>query len=118
MSYEGYEQILCKNGHYTCFDCYSVPDLENDWSCSYCNERAVWSNSVDETNGICEEDNCPEMYSGSEKCDICPKRIDGYVELEVKEEEEIEICKCCGSSKVIKERTYKVPKNKGHKINQ
>lgn len=47
MSYEGYEQKLCKKGHYWCDGVWEVLD-----SCPTCKEPAVWSNSVDETNGF------------------------------------------------------------------
>src|SRR4029077_19333542 len=50
MSYEGYEQYLCKNGHYFTKDCaYSWGSLKEEL-CPDCQEKAVWCNSVDETN--------------------------------------------------------------------
>jgi len=44
MSYEGYEQCICKNGHY--FEC----DCRQDLVCPICEEEQAWYNSVDETN--------------------------------------------------------------------
>jgi len=45
MSFEGFYQKLCKNGHYWCTDVYV-----NDRKCPICKETQVWSNLVDETN--------------------------------------------------------------------
>lgn len=46
MSYEGYEQVICVNGHYSVVDCYMA---ENP--CSVCNCAIAWDNPVDTTNG-------------------------------------------------------------------
>ena len=48
MSYEGYEQILCKNGHYTEIDCY-VFEFE-EFVCHHCGAGVGWSRGVDQTN--------------------------------------------------------------------
>lgn len=45
MSYEGYEQCICKNGHYFERDCY------DDSNCHVCHHDAAWANGVDTTNG-------------------------------------------------------------------
>lgn len=51
MSYEGYEEYLCKNGHYSSCDCYcSVP------KCPYCGSKFEFWHPVDQTNGAVEED--------------------------------------------------------------
>jgi hypothetical protein len=53
MSYEGFEQYLCENGHYHTFDAYEdVPK-----SCPFCDKRWAWRHSVDQTNG--EIRGCP-----------------------------------------------------------
>ncbi len=57
MSYEGHEQVLCKNGHYHEFDCYEASSgfIEN-WVCADlidgkpCGAKAGVCNDVDETN--------------------------------------------------------------------
>lgn len=73
MSYEGYEQWLCENGHYFNFDCYDRPRWET-WRCPHCNAKAAWTNSVDETN--CEPVGYRElkMITGPKcrkcKCDL------------------------------------------------
>lgn len=87
MSYEGYSQFLCKKGHYWTVDCYLVECLLEKNMCPICHQPAIWENMVDETNGS-YEDNI---------------RIDGYVELEVKNKK---ICECC---KRVLETTYKIP---------
>lgn len=60
MSYEGYEQLLCKNGHYHTADCRDdgmsrdpncIPF--NSVKCPDCGAEFVWMNSVDDTN--CDE---------------------------------------------------------------
>jgi len=50
VSYEGWEQRLCENGHRTVYDCYDAPE-ENGWRCPHCRGRMAWRNNVDETNG-------------------------------------------------------------------
>lgn len=58
MSYEGYVQKICGNGHYFRVDAYD--DCSGPWAdgekpgadnCPVCGKEAVWRNSVDETNG-------------------------------------------------------------------
>ncbi len=59
MSYEGYEQLLCKNGHYSQCDAHETTDWSENGPfhnlelvrCNECGEAIIWSNSVDETNG-------------------------------------------------------------------
>lgn len=46
MSYEGYEQCICKNGHYYERDCWA-----EDAVCGTCKEESAWYNPVDQTNG-------------------------------------------------------------------
>lgn len=52
MSYEGYEQHICKNGHRfdisSQFDYWESPSVP---SCYHCYKNSVWCNSVDDTNG-------------------------------------------------------------------
>ena len=97
MSYEGLEQALCAVGHYQCYDCYSP--IPKKCQIKGCDEKIVWRNSVDQTNG---------SHSGK-------KRIDGYVELKPNP---VKTCKCdrCGHEHTIGAKTYKIPKNKGHKV--
>lgn len=100
MSFEGYFQILCENGHYFCPDVYSVANFAfksyDEWECPICQAKMAWYNIVDLTNGSEDEDGNP---------------IDGYVELEIKEQSK---CEHCGS--VIGETIYKIPENGGHKV--
>jgi hypothetical protein len=113
MSYEGYVQYLCKNGHYWTVDAYD--DYEStcpDCCCPDCRERPYWENCVDETNGsYCDCQN-------GEGCEHCVDgRIDGYIELEEDTPAEYETCECCGATKTIKQRTYKIPQGKGQVLN-
>jgi hypothetical protein len=45
MSYEGYNQLICVNGHYTTADCYHQHEI-----CFICAGKIVFNNAVDETN--------------------------------------------------------------------
>jgi hypothetical protein len=97
MSYEGYEQVLCPNGHLWIEDAlkamYEGYDL-----CSVCKAKPVWCNSVDQTN--CDPEVEKEMR----------------VELVLRSPAEINTCKECGHSKLVKEQTYVIPTDKGRKI--
>ena len=94
MSYEGYVQYLCKNGHARTRDAYD--DFERgEYKCDACGAGLAWENHVDLTNGSFDMDG--------------KTRIDGFVELEV--DKPAEMCKCdkCGNEHIIKEATYKIP---------
>ena len=53
MSYEGFDQVLCKNGHLREFDCYDSVELFHAGDlCSTCNEVYVYRHGINETNGI------------------------------------------------------------------
>ena len=49
MSYEGYSQYLCSNGHLRQYDCYADINMETD-KCS-CGAEFVFLHCVDQTNG-------------------------------------------------------------------
>lgn len=89
MSYDGYEQYICGNGHYWTKD--AISEMYGDGTgniCFKCQEPAVWHNSVNLTNGSYDE---------------VGNQIDGYIEPEV---DKIDKCEHCGSTLNI---TYKVP---------
>jgi hypothetical protein len=88
MSYEGYEQCICANGHR-----FDVDVHYNDWPCE-CGENAVWSNSVDTTN-----------------CDSYGIIADESWNLFLIEEEKRETCPCCQHTKIISHARYRVPTN-------
>jgi hypothetical protein len=92
MSYEGYTQVLCENGHYFTYNCYDYEDFDG-WKCPECQTEIAWSNMVDETNGSWE-DNGPFDDD---------HRIDGFVPLYL-----IDECRCkeCGH---ILEQRYRLP---------
>lgn len=96
MSHEGFTQYICKNGHYWNVDC----NIDNGWEyekCSECNESVAWWNMVDVTNG---------SYDGD-------KRIDGYVEVELKE---LPKCKKCGSNEGMIRGVFDIPKTVGYLV--
>jgi len=106
MGYEGYEQLLCENGHYSTADAYESID-QKTWQCEVCGARLAWWNAVDETNGSFDVDE-----SGQET-DV---RIDGYVELEIDKPAVTETCTQCNHVKELQEETYKIPSDVGHKV--
>ncbi|MFM9726303.1 hypothetical protein ACKI1L_37900, partial [Streptomyces scabiei] len=48
MSYEGYEQWLCGQGHLTIYDCYESPERLN-WKCPVCQSGVALVDCVDQT---------------------------------------------------------------------
>ena len=111
MSFEGYYQVICKNGHYNLVDCFQYPRFEEKnketvfegelYKCPLCEALAAWYNLVNTTNGSYCDCN-PEYLDDVEGCEYCDHgRIDGYIELE-------EIKECTTK--------FKVP-SKGHKVN-
>jgi hypothetical protein len=85
MSYEGYEQVLCENGHLSVVDAYN--DLQM-FLCS-CGAKAAWSNSVDQTN-------CEEV---------------GLINMErlLVREAKYETCDKCKHSKLVFAPVYRIP---------
>lgn len=51
MSYEGYEELLCKKGHYSTHDC----NDDHPAVCVICGEPNLYRHSVDQTNGYNKE---------------------------------------------------------------
>ena len=100
MSYEGYSQLLCKNGHTWNVDCNEMLRYEkrSDVKCPHCGEKAIWKNMVDETNGSFDDDG---------------HRIDGYIKLKMRIERS-GVCSACGK-KHICEQTYYIPEKKRDK---
>lgn len=102
MSWEGYEQVLCENGHLSIHDPYNYMFMEREywdqWECRVCGGKKAWSNLVDQTNGSHEINELGEEV-----------RVDGFVELEVATPAKVEKCHCCGHEKVAEEEIYKIP---------
>jgi len=88
MSYEGYEEFLCENGHY-----FTLPEFfcGGEIKCEYCGGSEVWSNEVDETNG---EGFC-----------FGPDRLRMKTEAEYYECQDPK----CGHKTLIKPATYDTP---------
>jgi len=99
MSFEGYYQILCLNGHHVAEDAYSY--LGDSWACPTCGAKAAWENLVDVTNGSYDDNGV---------------RVDGFVELEVMEEGCACTCEKCGNVHYTSPIRYRVPEEKGRKI--
>jgi hypothetical protein len=100
MSFEGYYQGICKNGHYHTFGVEYTWDEPLKFRCDVkdgdvvCGEGLIWWNLVDDTN--CEED--------------------GKVEVEILTKAVYEKCDKCGFTHLVKEATYKVPEGVGYKL--
>lgn len=99
MSFEGYKQILCINGHYDQCDVYEYFEPKQ-WRCKHCGAIVRWVNTVDLTNGSYGEDpNTGESI-----------RIDGYVELKVRQA--APTCdKCRHTTGPV---VYHIPTDEGH----
>ena len=98
MSFEGYVQILCENGHLNSRDAIDWMYSElSDYKCEECGGKLVWENTVDETNGV-----DPETGYGY-----------GYVELEVDKPAVVCTCDKCGNKHEVEAETYKIPEVKG-----
>lgn len=61
MSYEGYTEFLCKEGHYFCMDCCD----DGVTRCPRCGATVAYTNSVDQTNG--EDPDLPCTMPGPKK---------------------------------------------------
>ena len=70
MSYEGYAQQICENGHLYERDVY-----DSEESCPHCQGKSVFYNGVDETNceqyGIIPPDQWEKLRLTEEKTETC-----------------------------------------------
>lgn len=69
MSYEGYEEKLCKVGHYSSRDVYDYTSADK----CHCGKEFVWSLSTDQTNdeGYPYDDFEVDVEARTEKCPTC-----------------------------------------------
>jgi len=103
MSYEGYTQVLCKNGHLSCYDCrddespvcaFGRFESPQQWQCR-CGASIAWWNDVDDTN-----------------CDSY-----GKVDLEIATDAVVCECPHCKNKHYSSEETYKIPpEGAGHHV--
>ena len=54
MSFEGFDQVLCKAGHLSEFNCWDTVELFDNTDRCTCGEPYVWRHVVDQTNGYDE----------------------------------------------------------------
>ena len=85
MSYEGYSQVICADGHYFERDCF-------DNSTCYCGAEDAWENGIDQTNG-------------PNQGEILEEDINKFLI----EPSKAETCKHCGHTKIIGEAIYRIP---------
>jgi len=97
MSYEGYTQYWCENGHYQAIDVYDDYFNDSQFSCPHCDGAEAFRNSVNLTNGSYEYDE-----------DETQIRIDGFIEPELLDEGQV--CTCdCGHIHMLGPAVYAVP---------
>lgn len=101
MSFEGYYQYLCKNGHYHTCDVYDTdsPFRGEDtdkitWCCDLCGEPLAWWDLVYQTNDA----------GHPTKLKLKTPAIQGYK------------CDACNHSVKTGPATYYIPKEGGHLI--
>jgi len=89
MSFEGYFQCFCEDGHY-----YTVPCSygEEDYTCPFCKKPAKLVHTVDDTN-------C-DSYGILPDKEVDKLRIVGAV---------YECCPTCGHAKIISQPRYRIP---------
>jgi hypothetical protein len=87
MSYEGYTDHLCENGHHWQIDAQAHYVI-----CPYCSKDSVWQNEVDETN-----------------CDsVGIIMAEGWKSLCISEKK-IETCGHCNHSRTMEPARYRIP---------
>lgn len=105
MSYEGYEQLICENGHEFAVDAYETMYSDNPHEgikCHICGGKVVWWNAVDLTNGSLDEEG---------------NRIDGVVILFTKIPAAYCHCDHCGNNHIKTAATVRIPEEGvGHRI--
>lgn len=89
MSYEGYVEVLCRNGHRRMFDCWDDYDT-SEWRCS-CGEPSAWQRQVDVTNGTSPDEPWSMPYP-----------------FVTKREAETAVCNL-GHTHVLREIEYEIP---------
>jgi len=86
MSYEGFSQFLCKNGHLWEEDCWSNAVYGWDMHqilCPICNESAVFENLVSQTNCcIVDEDGSCDCGFENAAQQECFQQGQGYIDME------------------------------------
>jgi len=111
MSYEGYSQFLCTEGHYWTIDCYFIK--KDNW-CSICCKKAIWGNMVNDTNGCEPSDNYEALNTNWDFGDLHKEVGDcicGYIPLEKVKNKK---CSKCGTNLDL-EQIFKIPKKRKKK---
>jgi len=98
MSFEGYLQYWCENGHYHERDAYDDYFDEHQFKCPHCDGKEAFHNLVDVTNGSYEYDDNGEQV-----------RIDGFIEPEVVKDAPVCTCDSCGHTHALGPAVYVVP---------
>lgn len=91
MSFEGYYEHLCPNGHYWTTDVYEEM-YSGEAKCPHCKQESTWFHLVDETNG--SDPNYPSTMP---------------YPLEVEADDVYCECPTCGHLHIVERRRYKIP---------
>jgi len=102
MSWEGWVQLVCERGHSHACDGYEFEFVQEYWECPDCGAGLAWYNVVDVTNGSFDDDD---------------NRIDGYVQLKIREAHRCE-CPTCGTEHSSSPTEYEIPKDEGHLVGE
>jgi len=111
MSFSGFYQILCENGHLSECDAIDFFSSLDSFQCPVCKGKLAHSNIVNQTNCCVGKENCP--FSEEERIS-CNQIGIGYMVFEVIKPAAEETCKECGHTKIVKHTVYKIPE-KGEK---
>ena len=102
MSYEGYSQFWCAEGHYWIMDCNELLLMYGEYKenkkqkCPVCGKEEVFENMVNITNGSFDDDG---------------KRIDNFIEPKLKSVHKTQ-CEYCNKEHICKCSIYEIPKEK------
>ncbi len=102
MSYEGFEEYLCEEGHLTTCDTMSDIPLLCEAGvniASICGKRIVWNRSIDTTNGYDEDD----MNMNKDKLEVAVGAI-------------YQTYSSCNHMELVSDIRYKIPREQGYLI--
>ena len=109
MSFEGYYQIICENGHYSCADVHAFDmfGIDSDWKCDECYGALKWFRLV-ETNKF-------SGYGLFGSYDVKNRDVKNRddLELEIDKSADTFTCEKCGYTHKISAGTYKIPEGVG-----
>ena len=88
MSYSGYFQLLCEQGHYSEVECYTYNHCSDTHICQHCESHIIWEHLIDTTND-CGNDQRVKLE------EIVPDIVD--------------VCDDCGHETIVEPARYRIP---------